>query len=198
MPADSPWRESFLALYVVFVVIRQGGRVRAGKVLFVPSRREPAWFLGIRTGLFLALVGIVMLHGLRPEVLEGVAWHLPGWLRAMGVVGASCALVMLAWSHRALGKHFTTTLEVQMDHVLVDTGPYRYVQHPIYTSILLFFVSSAGVSGCYLVALLGGCVMVLLMTLRAKWEEAMMLEQFGERYRTYQARVGRFFPKVGR
>jgi protein-S-isoprenylcysteine O-methyltransferase Ste14 len=39
-------------------------------------------------------------------------------------------------------------------------------------------------------------VFVMFYTLRVKAEEKMMLEQFGDAYRTYMGRVGAVFPKL--
>ena len=45
--------------------------------------------------------------------------------------------------------------------------------------------------------LLGGISLFLLMVIRTKTEEAKLLERFGEQYRAYMARTGRFLPKLG-
>jgi protein-S-isoprenylcysteine O-methyltransferase Ste14 len=40
--------------------------------------------------------------------------------------------------------------------------------------------------------------MFTLLALRTKIEEAYLIERFGDEYRTYMTRVGRFLPKRAR
>jgi protein-S-isoprenylcysteine O-methyltransferase Ste14 len=48
--------------------------------------------------------------------------------------------------------------------------------------------------GTWLVPVSAGLVFTLL-ALRTKTEETYLIERFGDQYRTYMARVGRFLPK---
>jgi protein-S-isoprenylcysteine O-methyltransferase Ste14 len=44
--------------------------------------------------------------------------------------------------------------------------------------------------------LLAGAVVFLLLAVRSRTEEAQLLARFGEQYRTYSERTGRFIPRL--
>jgi protein-S-isoprenylcysteine O-methyltransferase Ste14 len=98
-------------------------------------------------------------------------------------------------AHRDLGRHWSPTLEVAQDHVLVTDGIYARFRHPIYVSLILWAAAQPlllqnGVAGW------GGAVAAALMWLvRVPREERMMLEVFGDAYREYMARTGRVIPR---
>ena len=82
---------------------------------------------------------------------------------------------------------------IKDSHTLVTSGPYRWIRHPIYTtyfaSTLSFFLLTANwFIGLVLVA------MSILLASRVEGEEAMLLERFGDEYRAYMQRAGRFLP----
>jgi protein-S-isoprenylcysteine O-methyltransferase Ste14 len=46
--------------------------------------------------------------------------------------------------------------------------------------------------------LAAGAVTFTLLAVRSRTEEQKLLERFGEPYRAYQQRTGRFLPRLGR
>ena len=78
---------------------------------------------------------------------------------------------------------------------MVETGAYRRIRHPIYSSFLI------GALGIFLkditwaAGVLAGMV-VLFAVLAAKTEEAENISFFGEAYREYMKRTKRFIPYV--
>jgi protein-S-isoprenylcysteine O-methyltransferase Ste14 len=76
---------------------------------------------------------------------------------------------------------------------LVDTGIYRYIRHPLYSSLLglawgVFFKAPSRLGGL----LAGGATAVLVAT--AKADEAECMRFFGPSYREYMATTKRFVP----
>ncbi len=79
--------------------------------------------------------------------------------------------------------------------VLVTDGIYRYIRHPLYSSLLflnwgIFFKGPSLV--CALLAV--GATVFLILTARA--EEKEDIQYFGEEYREYMARTKMFVPYV--
>lgn len=84
-------------------------------------------------------------------------------------------------------------LTMEKTSVLVTTGVYRYIRHPLYSSLLflgwgIFFKAPAW-GGAVLAAVATLC---LLLTARA--EERENLHYFGPAYRAYMARTKMFVP----
>ncbi len=78
---------------------------------------------------------------------------------------------------------------------LVTTGPYRFVRHPMYVGLGALLPSIALVTANALVAL-SGVIGVALLVKRTSTEEAKLVERFGEAYRQYASRTGRFVPRI--
>ena len=76
----------------------------------------------------------------------------------------------------------------------VDYGLYRWVRNPMYTGILLLGMSLGLALGTWLLPIAASLAFTLL-ALRTRTEERYLIERFGDQYRGYMQRVGRFFPK---
>src|SRR5689334_10223147 len=94
-----------------------------------------------------------------------------------------------------LGRNLTDTVVTRRDSKFVDHGPYRLVRNPMYTGILLLGGSLGVALGTWLLPLLAAVIFTLL-ALRTKTEEKYLIERFGDQYRDYMTRVGRFLPKL--
>jgi protein-S-isoprenylcysteine O-methyltransferase Ste14 len=102
---------------------------------------------------------------------------------------------LFIWTHHALGKNWSVDLVIKEEHTLITSGPYRWVRHPMYTSFfvqsLAFFLLSAN----WVIGLAGLATSVLGAS-RVDKEEALMIEEFGDQYRAYMQRTGRFLPPM--
>ncbi|HET7038745.1 MAG TPA: isoprenylcysteine carboxylmethyltransferase family protein [Gemmatimonadales bacterium] len=77
--------------------------------------------------------------------------------------------------------------------VLVTAGPYRYIRHPLYAS-LLFLAWGALLKRVSLATLALAVVASLALVATARAEEAENLARFGQPYRAYMSRTRRFIP----
>lgn len=78
---------------------------------------------------------------------------------------------------------------------LITRGAYRFIRHPLYSSLLLFGLG-AFLKGPSLLG--GGLVGALLIgvILTARIEEKHNLERFGEEYQQYMDKTKRFIPYI--
>lgn len=135
-------------------------------------------------------------------------WAYEGWLnwstefdlvlQAVGLGLWGLGIAGGVWAARVIGGYMAVE-GVTMDHQLVSDGPYRYVRHPVYTSMIAIAVGTALVFRSYL--LLG--VTALSIVTHVWWaaaEEKLLSspEGLGDAYRTYASRTGRFLPSVRR
>ena len=133
-----------------------------------------------------------MLLGLIAFLPGGWGWHVPGWLRGLGLTGVLAGVVVMLLGGTALGRGLTA-VPIPNEHAQLRTGGlYRVVRHPIYTGLLL-------ASGSFVVATGSGwralafVLLVVLLTVKARWEEARLARRFAA-YPEYAARTPRFVP----
>jgi len=122
---------------------------------------------------------------------------IPDWFRWLGFGLGIISLPFLTWVQHTLGKQWTVSLEIQEDHKLVTSGPYRLVRHPMYTVHILYFFTWVLVSA-NLLLLINYLWTVILIFARIPKEEQMLLDQFGDEYRAYMKRTGRLLPRFHR
>jgi protein-S-isoprenylcysteine O-methyltransferase Ste14 len=120
-------------------------------------------------------------------------WALPpdaGWV----MVGLATFGFLFAWWARIhLGRLWSGRITRKEDHRIVDSGPYRFVRHPIYTGILLALFGTALAVGEWR-GLLGVVLAGAAYWRKLKIEEAVMRRQFGETYSEYAAHVPALIP----
>jgi protein-S-isoprenylcysteine O-methyltransferase Ste14 len=127
-----------------------------------------------------------------------MAWsslNLPEWLRWVGVGVGVIAGGLLMWTLRNLGRNLTDTVVTRRAHTLVSSGPYRWVRHPFYGGVALCILANALAAANWFLLLTGG-VLVALLVVRTRTEEEKLLLRFGDSYRAYVERTGRFLPKA--
>ncbi len=145
-------------------------------------------------GLILWLSPLVYL--LNPAWMAWSKIGLPAWVRWLGVgIGILCT-GLIYWLFSSIGSGITATSATRRQHVLVTSGPYRWVRHPLYTVGSSMFLSFGMVADNWFIAALG-ILTFILMAIRTPKEEANLIEKFGNEYREYMKRTGRFFPKLG-
>lgn len=124
-------------------------------------------------------------------------WILPGGLalRWAGVALSGAGLALRIAAMAQLGSRFSPRVAMQREHALETGGLYARVRHPGYTGAWLASFGGALAFGSALTLPLL-LVMGALLWSRAGREETMLERHFGEAYRAYRARSGRFVPRV--
>lgn len=127
-----------------------------------------------------------------------MAWSkagLPVWVRWLGVgMGVTCVL-LIYWLFASIGSGITPTSATRQAHALTTSGPYRWVRHPLYTVGSSFVVSFGMMADNWFIPGLG-VLAFMLMAVRAPAEEANLIQRFGDEYRVYMRRTGRFLPRL--
>jgi protein-S-isoprenylcysteine O-methyltransferase Ste14 len=133
---------------------------------------------------------------LNPAWMEWSKMGLPEAMRWLGAgVGIVC-VGLIYWLFSSIGSGITATSATRRQHTLVTRGPYRWVRHPLYTVGSAMFLSFGMIADNWFIALLG-IITFIIMAIRTPREEANLIEKFGNEYREYMQRTGRFFPKIG-
>ena len=190
-----------VALALIFVgagCIGVPNRLRADRAGGVVSRRvDPLWFwiamIFAAPPLMLGCVGFLA----QPRWVDFARVGLPAWVRLLGVPTAIAGLALFAWMFRHLGLNVTATSMPRVGATLVTSGPYRWVRHPMYATVVVLVVASTLLTANALVAV-GGMLMFALLAARCRIEEQRLVAKFGDAYRDYQRGTGRFLPRLNR
>ena len=133
--------------------------------------------------LFVA-VGSLMLVGSIAEQL----WFRRPFSIVLFAAGWAVALASFTLRRRAireLGKMWSLHVEIREKHELVVTGPYRWVRHPAYTSMILELSSLGLLLHSSYTSLVAACLFIPTLLLRIRIEEAALREQVAG-YSEYQ------------
>jgi protein-S-isoprenylcysteine O-methyltransferase Ste14 len=106
------------------------------------------------------------------------------------------SLPFLYWVHHSLGTFFSARLELQENHQIIQTGPYQWIRHPMYTAGFMYLLGAGLLSGSWLILILPTLSFTLLVFSRVSDEEQMLLEHFGDDYQNYMQQTGRFLPFI--
>ena len=183
-----------MRVYFAIQVRRAGERLLPDKQAV---KREGHGAFAFRVVAFLLLVAWLVLYGLNPSWMQALAIPLPAWLRWAGFALGLASLGLWIWTQALLGKEWSPQLQLRGEHHLVTSGPYAWVHHPLYTAMFGWGVGVVLVTANWVFVILAVVVLAGMMA-RVPREEQMMIEEFGEEYKSYTQRTGRFFPKWSR
>jgi protein-S-isoprenylcysteine O-methyltransferase Ste14 len=113
-------------------------------------------------------------------------------LQWAGLMCAAGSLGMLLWADAWLGRHFAKD---EAARTLMSGGPYRFVRHPRYVSIILAKLASPFLLGSVL-AWIALPMWIALVLRRIPLEEAHVRKAFGAAYDAYAARTARLLPGI--
>jgi protein-S-isoprenylcysteine O-methyltransferase Ste14 len=193
----TPWRDLdfFSGGFFVLTAIRLVYEIRFNRGIFDSPEKlreisglsyDPAT---VRWGNVLAIFDLSVF-------LDYGHWHLIAALRVSGLQIAglaiyACGMVGLTWTDTCLVRHFQGDLN---DRQLVTTGPFAFVRHPRYASLLL---TKLGFS--FLLASIFAwtslLAWILMVRRRIRLEEAHLRQIFGASYNSYAQRTRRLLPR---
>jgi protein-S-isoprenylcysteine O-methyltransferase Ste14 len=142
-----------------------------------------------RWGILLELVAYSMLW-------QGSFWTRSpeAWRMATSVIFLTLAN-LLSWSGaRALGRQFRLDAAVGSEHELIRSGPYRWVRHPIYTSMLCVILGTGVIIASLPMFLVSILLFVIGTEIRVGIEDGLLASRFGEEFRDYRRSTSRYIP----
>ena len=144
---------------------------------------------------FEAILALIIINASQWFVLPIAIQQIVSWLfLALSLILVVWGVVLLRRSGKSVSPSEETPMfEWEHTEVLVTTGIYRYIRHPMYSS-LLFLAWGALLKSVTVGALILAGVATLALIVTAKVEEAENLARFGEQYRNYMRRSRLFIP----
>jgi protein-S-isoprenylcysteine O-methyltransferase Ste14 len=189
-------RSVLIALSLIFLAVGMYYRIRAAQSGDKLDRTKEGWpiLISLRLAGFITF-GSTAAWICNPSWFFWAAFPVRDWVRWVGVGGFFIGISWLIWMFMSLGANLTDTVVTRRNAQFVDHGPYPYVRNPMYSGIVLVGASLGLALGTWLVPLCAAAMFSILAR-RTRTEEAFLIARFGDQYRTYMTRVGRFFPRL--
>jgi protein-S-isoprenylcysteine O-methyltransferase Ste14 len=194
MNPDHTFRLALIILAFMMLPVLACHRVKSqatGESL--DRRREGLFILFTLRPIGAAMWLAILAYMINPRWMAWSSVGLPEWLRWAGVVLGVIGGSLLFWTLPNLGKNLTDTVVTRLADTLVSTGPYRFVRHPFYDAVALYLAANALAAANWFLLLTGA---VVVLVIRTRTEEEKLALRFGDSYRTYVARTGRFLPRI--
>jgi protein-S-isoprenylcysteine O-methyltransferase Ste14 len=193
---DAFFRIVLPGLLIAFAAHRGYYVHKHGKEENTLKKREEG--LASKLAGILGLVGFIatIVYVIKPGWLSWAMLPLPSGWRWTGAGIALLGFGLLQWAQTTLGKSWSDTPRMIREQSLITSGPYQFIRHPIYTAFILILGSTLLISANWLIGLAWIGMTVLEITSRIGFEEALLLEYFGDQYRQYMKRTGRLLPRL--
>ena len=98
------------------------------------------------------------------------------------------------WAFHTLGRYFTFTVMTSADQPVITGGPYRFVRHPSYTGVILVVTGLGLAYGNWISMISIAGFTTAALVYRIKVEEAALLAELGDAYRTFAEGRKRLVP----
>jgi protein-S-isoprenylcysteine O-methyltransferase Ste14 len=195
MISENPYRIAVVVVMVLTVAVTAYHRLQAAASGEKISRKDEGYlFAAVLRLSELCLFIATLAYVISPASVQWASFPLPMWFRWLGIVTGILCSFMMYWTLSSLGKNLTDTVVTRAKATLITHGPYRWVRHPFYVTTALLMASVTVLAANWLIG--AGSVLVLgLLAVRTPKEERMLIEKFGQQYRDYMAKTGRFFPR---
>ncbi len=196
MNNDHIFRTILIAGLILVVPVGIYHRLKAHKSGERLDRRQEGRLIlfTLRPVALFRMISLVM-YVIDFKLMQWSSMPMPVTLRWSGVVLGIFSGILLISTFRYLGSNLTDTVVTRTNHMLLTTGPYRFVRHPFYLAFTGVVIADSIVMANWFMGLTGG-VCVVLLVLRTRIEEMKLIERFGDDYREYMMSTGRFFPRL--
>jgi protein-S-isoprenylcysteine O-methyltransferase Ste14 len=202
MATESTFRIAFFVLFIMLLamrvyfmikVCRSGGRILPDEKAV--ERDGGRGYYIFRLIIFFALIAFLVMYFAGAGWIDLFSFQLPDWLRWIGFAIGIVTVFFWTWVQVTLDTQWSPQLQLTKGHRIITTGPYARIRHPLYAGMCGWFVSLSLLTANWI--FVGACVLTFFGLLyRVPKEEQMMLEAFGDEYKDYMKRTGRFFPKL--
>ncbi len=176
--------------WIVFVIYWSIGALKTR------ATREKEPFASRFAVLLVEVIGYLMLfnHRAGVGVLGTRIWPASLAGAVTGVILIWSGLGLAIWARYHLAENWSARITIKEGHELIRTGPYTHLRHPIYSGLVLATFGSAVVIDRWR-CVVGFCLVLAGYWSKARKEEAMLGEQFGDSFREHQRHTGFLIPR---
>jgi protein-S-isoprenylcysteine O-methyltransferase Ste14 len=195
------WPEGwiFLGMFFLFyacvtIWLLRHNPALAQERLHLGTRDQQGW-----DKLLFPLMAVAPLAGMALMAFDAVRFHwssMPVWLQALGALILLGSFTLLFLTFRE-NSYLAAVVRVQNERgqMVISSGPYRFVRHPMYTGIIIFMLGMGFLLGSWY-GMLFEVVFAAILAGRAVLEERTLREKLPG-YSTYMSRVKyRLIPRI--
>ncbi len=172
----------FVAIAIDFLLYNERSATKCKKKSIVAT--------GSMVGFYLVYYLVIRFH-------IGTIHHKSVFLVILGTTMIAIGAVINLLGRLHLGSNWANHIKIYEEHVLITSGAYSIVRHPLYSSIMLMLLGGSLAYRNYLSLLLTALVFIPFMYYRAKQEETLLSQEF-ENYQEFKSKTGMFFPRIWR
>jgi len=185
----------FIAIRGIFALIAHRSGLSSSFEIEDASTQEGQKISPISIIVIVCVLVLFVFYVVWPENRNILIVPLPNWLQWLGIALGIISLTQQTWVHVTLQKNWIAARESGKNNIVIASGPYAWIRHPLYLALVLLLIG---------LSLLSRFSFFFLLTLlsipsfnnTASKEEAIMIKQFGDEYKSYMKRTGRFFPPL--
>jgi protein-S-isoprenylcysteine O-methyltransferase Ste14 len=147
---------------------------------------------GSRLGIILVTLGYfcAWVHIVPSQFIKSA----PALIASMVIAPFAAALSW--WATRHLGKQWRYVAAVAEGHELITTGPYRFIRHPIYTSMFGMLLATVFAWSWWPLGIAAVVFYIIGTEIRIRAEEALLAAHFGDRFIAWRAKTPAYIPFI--
>jgi protein-S-isoprenylcysteine O-methyltransferase len=126
----------------------------------------------------------------------GLAASMPASIIWIGILFSALSILLGLLSRLYLGRSYSPSPYRRIEDAFVQTGPYRWIRHPLYTAALLWVIGWPLIMCSFRSVFLALALIIPAIIKRVQTEETEMLRQFGAVYENYCTKTCRFIPFI--
>ncbi len=190
---QNPYRLAYVIMMVIFsalvvIFVPDEGRSQGEGIKLVKRQKISLLFLQIIPPL------IILISPFSDHSRIG-AFDENYIIRLTGLILTFIGFTFMNWSVISLGKQFSVDVTIQENHKLVTGGLYKYIRHPRYLGIIIFFTGIPIIFLSWLVFPLWLALAIVLQW-RIGYEEKLMHREFKKDWEEYKKRTFALIPFI--
>lgn len=200
MQRDAVYHLTSLVLILIGGLVHLDFRRRESRARGELLHMESTVTKELRRLAIMVSVLAVLLHTLRPQLLAWGEFPLLPPVRWMGAAITSAGIIGVFAAERALLRSSVPMVQPGSSQsplvvgLLVTTGPYTVIRHPIYMSFALMAGGIALLSASSILAVLGAAITAHLLLVLAPAEEVQLADLYAAEWSAYSNHIPRFLP----
>ena len=148
-----------------------------------------------RRPLLAVLLAVSLATGLATLITVARASSTPaGRSCGAAILAVIAALIFRSALRATRHKSLSLAFSRATPPILVQSGPYRFVRHPLYTAYGIFWFACALLSATWLITALVAVLVALYVAAARMEERDIMGSELGPEYKAYRTRTGILLP----